>query len=131
MTCVRSSMIYGSETWAMNAEQLQRLDRTEMRMVRWMCGVSLRERETSNALRQRIGIEAVGDVVKRGRLRWLGHVLRKEDDDWVKKCMLYEVDGRRERGRPSLTWWHLVEIYMRGMTKEDAVDQGRWTKLSW
>ena len=37
--CVRSSMIYGCETWAMNMEQVQRLERTEMRMVRWMCGV--------------------------------------------------------------------------------------------
>jgi len=26
-----------------------------------------------------------------------GYVLRKEDDDWVKKCMEYEVDGPRPR----------------------------------
>ena len=44
--CVRSSMIYGSETWAMNAEQEAILERAEMRMVRWMCGVSLREKKT-------------------------------------------------------------------------------------
>ena len=25
------------------------------------------------------------------RLRWYGHVLREKDDDWVKKCMEYEV----------------------------------------
>ena len=33
-------------------------------------------------------------------LRWYGHVLRKDDDDWVKKCMEYEVQGSRPRGRP-------------------------------
>jgi len=27
-------------------------------------------------------------------------VLRKDDDDWVKKCMEYEVEGPRPRGRP-------------------------------
>jgi len=27
-------------------------------------------------------------------------VLRKDDDDWVKKCMEYEVEGSRPRGRP-------------------------------
>ena len=42
--CVRSAMLYGSETWAMNAEQTARFDRMEMRMVQWMSGVSLRER---------------------------------------------------------------------------------------
>ena len=44
-TCVQSSMIYGSETWAVNAEQEAKLERAEMRMVRWMCGVSLREED--------------------------------------------------------------------------------------
>ena len=37
-------MIYGSKTWAVNVEQeATKLERAEMRMVRWMCGVSLRE----------------------------------------------------------------------------------------
>ena len=43
------------------------------------------ERTLSNeALRERIGIEPVSDVLRRNRLRWLGNVLRKEDEDWVK-----------------------------------------------
>ena len=36
-------MLYGSETWAANTEQVARLSRAEMRMVRCMCGVSLRD----------------------------------------------------------------------------------------
>ena len=32
-------------------------------------------------------------VLEQNRLRWYGHVLRKEDNDWVKKCMEYEVEG--------------------------------------
>jgi len=39
-------------------------------------------------------------VLQQNRLRWYGHVLRKDDDDWVKKCMEHEVDGPRPRGRP-------------------------------
>jgi len=35
---------------------------------------------------------------------WYGHVLRKDDDDWVKKCTEYEVEGSRPRGRPKKTW---------------------------
>jgi len=31
---------------------------------------------------------------------WYRHVLRKEDNNWVKKCMEYEVEGARPRGRP-------------------------------
>jgi len=36
-------------------------------------------------------------------------VLRKEDDDWVKKCLEYEVEGPRPRGRPKRTWREVVE----------------------
>ena len=44
VTCVRSAMIYERETWAVTAGQSGRWGRTEVRMVRWMCGVSLRDR---------------------------------------------------------------------------------------
>ena len=74
-------MIYGCETWAMSVEQALRIERTEMRMVRWMCGVSLRERKTNAELRRRMEVEDVTVVMKRSRLRWMGHVLRKEEDD--------------------------------------------------
>ena len=56
-TCVRSTMLYGSETWAMKAEQETRFERTEMRMVRWMCGVSLKEKKTSAELRARLSTD--------------------------------------------------------------------------
>jgi len=35
-------------------------------------------------------------------------VLRKDDDDWVKKCMEHEVKGSRPRGRPKKTWKEVV-----------------------
>jgi len=35
-------------------------------------------------------------------------VLRKDDDDWVKKCMEHEVEGSRPRGRPKKTWKEVV-----------------------
>ena len=42
-------------------------------------------------------------------LRWYGHVLRKDDSLWVKKCMDFVVDGVRPRGRPKGTWKEVVE----------------------
>ena len=127
VTCVRSAMICGSETWAMTAEQSGRLEHTEMRVVRWMCGVSPRDGVLSAEPRERMGIESVSDDVKRNRLRWLGHVLRKDDDDWVKKIMSFEVEGKRGRGRPRMTWSQVVERDMRecGLKREDVKDRER------
>ena len=48
--------------------------------------------------------EDIISVLQRKRLRWYGHVLRKEDNDWVKKCMEYEVEGRPQRcGSPHVS----------------------------
>ena len=38
--CVRSTMLYGSETWAANTEHVARLSRAEMRMVRCVWSVT-------------------------------------------------------------------------------------------
>ena len=59
-----------------------------------MCGVTLKNTITSEALRNRLCIEYLSELVRRGRLRWFGHVKRKADDDWVKKCTKVEVVGK-------------------------------------
>ena len=61
-------------------------------MVRWMCGVTLKNRITSEELRNRLSIEAVTEIVRRGRLMWFGHMERQADYNWVKKCTKVGVD---------------------------------------
>lgn len=127
-SCVRSCMIYGSETWPMKKVIEDKLERTDMRMIRWMCGMSLRDRKTSAELRKRIGVEAINDVMRRNRLRWFGHVERKLDDDWVKRCMNLDVGGLRPRGRPKKTWKETVnnDLETSGIRREDAQDRDKW-----
>jgi len=69
-------------------------------------------------------------VLQQNTLRWYGHVLQKEDNDWVKKCMEYEVEGARPRGRQKKTWREIVEkdCQARGLNREDVVDCNRWRK---
>jgi len=65
-------------------------------------------------------------VLQQNRRRWCGHVLQK-DDDWVKKCMEYEVEGPRPRGRPTGTWREVVEkdCQARKLNKEDSADRSK------
>ena len=94
-TCVQSVMVYASETWAVKAEEEQRMERNENVMLRWMCGVTLKDKIPTVELRRRLGVESVVEVMRRGRLRWFGHVERKETDDWVSACRNFEVAGSR------------------------------------
>ena len=94
--------------WKFYAIVVVALQRAEMRMVRWMCGVKLKDRLPSKELRERLGVDDIALILQQNRLRWYGHVLRKDDDDWVNKCMEYEVEGLRPRGRPKRTWREVV-----------------------
>ena len=101
-------------------------------MVRWMSNVKVKDRVPSKELRERQGIDDIILILQQNRLRWYGHVLRKKDTDWVKKCMVYEVEGSRPRGRPKRTWREVVQKNCQAcdLNREDAMDRGRWKKLT-
>jgi len=84
-------MLHGSETWPARKENEVALQRAEMRMVRWMCGVKLQDRVPSKELRETLGLDDIISVLQQNRLQWYGHVLQKKDNDRVKKCMEYEL----------------------------------------
>ena len=99
-------------------------------MVRWMSGVTLKDRRSSEELRRGLGIVGVDSFVRRGRLRWFGHVERKEADDWVSKCKNLVVVGGVKKGRPRKTWMECVKEDMDecGLKKEDAQDRSVWSR---
>jgi len=49
-------MLHGNETWPVRKENEVALQRAEMRMVRLMCGIKVKNRFTSKELRERLGI---------------------------------------------------------------------------
>ena len=56
--------------------------------------------------------------------------MRKCDEDWVKKCMEYRVEGRRLVGRPRKTWLERVEADMAELEidKEDVHERRKWRR---
>ena len=49
---VRSSMTYGRETRPLLVDVRLRFERVEMQMIRWMCGISMKDRRTNKELRR-------------------------------------------------------------------------------
>src|SRR5450432_2182661 len=122
--CVQRVLVYGSETWAVKVDDMERLERTENSMVRWMCGVTVKDMIQTVELRKRLGIEYVSDVVRRDRLKWFGHVDRKERDDWVFACRELHVERTWPRSRRTKTWNESVADDMKKLVlrREDAQD---------
>ena len=67
-------------------------------------------------------------MAKVNGVRWYGHVIRGDDDNILKKTMMLEVNGKRKRGRPKLTWRRQVEESVKkvGLKIEEAIDRTRW-----
>ena len=132
-----------SDAWqwdlAMEVEHELKLNHTEMSMIRWMCRVKLNERKKSEELWELLGLE-VCLMDKKGqsvwwskRVGWDGlewHVERKDDNDWVKRCITWEVEGIRQRGRRKKTWWDCVKNDMEslGLSQKDAQSRNKWRR---
>jgi len=123
-------MLHGSETWPVRKENEMALQRAEMRMVRRICGVNVKDRLASNEPKERTGLDDIISVLQQNTLRWYGHVLQK-DDNWVKKCMKYEAQSPRPRSRPKRTWREVVErdCPARKLNKKDVMGHSRWKML--
>ena len=76
----------------------------------------------SDELIERLRISSLLEIISRGRLRWFGHVERKEDNDWVKACQDLKVPGKVGVGRKRRTWKECVE-------KDMKVGDWRWRML--
>ena len=64
ITCIRPAMLYGSETWPTKVEDIRKIQRSEMRILRWMTGVSLSERKSNECVRSMLAIDYIGEVMQ-------------------------------------------------------------------
>ena len=128
---VRPAMLYGSETWASRRSDEKRLDVTEMRMLRWAFGITRRDQVRNEHIRGSMRIAKISNRVKESRLRWFGHLRRRENNHPTRRIMNLEPPGRRRRGRPYLRWQDCVNRDMReiGARIDDCLERNRWRDM--
>ena len=127
--CVRSAILYGSETWCLKENEKAILRRTERAMVRAMCGQKVVDRKTTKEQMDMLGLkETIDRLATANGVRWYGHVLRRDDDSVLRFALNLEVSGKRKRGRPRKTWKKQVEEETEkvGLKKEDTLRRDKW-----
>ena len=79
---VGSVLLYGAEGWALTDRVQSMVTGCDCRILRYMAGVSLRDRVRSEEVARRCGVEMDRWLpMREWRLRRFGHVRRREEDD--------------------------------------------------
>ncbi|KAF3670237.1 F-box protein PP2-A15 [Capsicum annuum] len=106
---VRPALLYGAECWPVKNSHIQKMKVAEMRMLRWMCGLTRGDRVRNENIREKVGVTSVECKMREARLRWFGHVKRRGMDAPVRRCERLALDGfRRGRGRPKKYWGEVI-----------------------
>ncbi|KAK3523656.1 hypothetical protein QTP70_006716 [Hemibagrus guttatus] len=80
-TVVRPAMLYGLETVSLRKRQESELEVAELKMLRFSLGVTRLDRIRNEYIRGTAHVGRLGDKVREARLRWFGHVQRREKMD--------------------------------------------------
>ncbi|XP_047471500.1 uncharacterized protein LOC125026939 [Penaeus chinensis] len=72
-----TAMLYGLET-VPQTKATRRLEVAEMKMCRWACGLTMRDRMRNDEIRERMGVTKIGLRYRSARLRWFGKAKRGE-----------------------------------------------------
>ena len=105
------TLLYGSESWTLTEAEEDKLESVQMRMLRSIMRISLKDHKTNIEIREQAGVASIGYLIRWGRLNWYAKVMRMLEERWPRQVLCgYLMEGNgRQRGRPPLRWTDKVK----------------------
>ena len=124
-------MVYGLEMVAVTKKQVEEMEVTEMKMLRFAMGATRKDKIRNKYIRSTIKVERLGMKMREGRLRWYGHVMRRDQEYVGRKMMEMKLLGKRKRGRPKRRFLDVVKEDMGevGAKETDVEDRKVWRMM--
>ena len=128
-TMVRPVMLYGLEAVAVTGGQERKMEAAEMKMFRFSLGKTRLDKVKNETIRKTLKVKELRGKLRETRLRWYGHVLRREEE-YVGQRTRKMAIGKRGRGRPKRRWKDCIKEDMTivKVTEEDALDRPKWRR---
>ena len=105
---VLPTLLYGSETWAVLGPHLHRLQSFVMLCLRIIPGVSFHEKMRNTEIRELANMETVESMIRRRRLRWLGHMARMPKSRMPRQLMVCGPEGGKHAADGQKLRWNDV-----------------------
>jgi hypothetical protein len=126
-------LLYGSEVWVLSVRESERLEVFQMKCLRIILGITKWDFKRNEAVRAETEQCEVMELVTRGRLRWLGHVMRMGEGRLPPQLLYGKIAGKGKRGRPALRWKDMVQADLKKRGVEGwydiAQDRTNWRKV--
>ena len=102
-----------------------------MKMLRFAVGLTRKDKIKNDYIMGTIKIERLGMKMREGRLRWYGHVMRRDQEYIGRRVIEMELPGKRKRGRPKRRFLDVVKEDMEkvGVWEMDIENRTLWRKI--
>jgi hypothetical protein len=120
---IKSSLLYGSETWRHRENNQRRFEATEMDALRRSCRISRKDRIGNVTIGKQIGLEeTIVKEMEQKQLTWYGHVQRMAEGRLPKIALKLMPKQKRTGGRPKKNWMEGIKKAM----NERNLNEGQW-----
>jgi hypothetical protein len=72
-------------------------------------GVTREYRIRNKYVRSSIDVVSIVDKMRKNRLRWFGHVMRRKETKAVRVVIKMNIEGKRGRRRPKKRWLDMIQ----------------------
>jgi hypothetical protein len=70
---------------------------TEMRMIRWMSGMTRKDRIRNEYIEGSVSIASIVDMMRKNRVQWFGHVMKQEETKALRVVIKMNVEGKKRK----------------------------------
>ncbi|XP_068245437.1 uncharacterized protein [Palaemon carinicauda] len=125
-------MTYGAETWSMKKIFEKKMDFAEMRMLRWMAGITRLDKVRNDLVSRTTKVAEVSKKIQENALYWFGHVTRRDQEYIGRRMLDMDVPGKMRRRRQKRRRMECVtaDMEVKDLTEEVVGDRRSWKRLS-
>ena len=126
--CIRPVLLCGGETWPITKRLEQLLRSCDLRMLRYMARIRWEDHISNEEVLHKCRLEEISSVLRKQRLRWFGHVKRREENSILRKAVDLKLSGRNPAGQPQKTWQACIkeDLTLLNVREGTAHDRVEW-----
>ena len=130
LICCEIVHIYNDNMYIFKLVIIISYEVTEMRMLRWMCGVTRKDKIRNEHIRGTTRMAQASKKITERRLNWYAHVMRRDGEHILRKVLRADIPGKRKRGRPKTRWKDACQRDLKstGLRAGEETDRAMWRR---